>query len=246
MATFGQLNPGPAAVELATPWLLPLHAAERPLNHVGELCFIASDPGPAGSWSYVDIVDTHARVLDYFTVYTNRYVHGLVNVNSRKEEVLVAALYNTNTLFDISATFTLAEAEALAAEIKASADNAPFVMRSELGRLPRLQADPRILAGSSDHLDVYGNSFTLLLLVKAGREPLFLDENDFNYAGLSEYVSDLTYPSQPPNIAPSEVPLDPWGQPYMYSTGADGRAFELRSAGRDRRFNTENDIVITR
>lgn len=47
---------------------------------------------------------------------------------------------------------------------------------------------------------------------------------------------------------PKDVPLDPWGNPYLYSKpGADGKAFSLSSAGKDGRPGGEDenaDVVL--
>jgi general secretion pathway protein G len=47
---------------------------------------------------------------------------------------------------------------------------------------------------------------------------------------------------------PKDVPLDPWGNPYLYSApGADGKAFSLSSAGKDGRPGGEGenaDVVL--
>lgn len=41
---------------------------------------------------------------------------------------------------------------------------------------------------------------------------------------------------------PKEVPLDPWGNPYVYTVpGADGKAFDLRSYGKDGKSGGEGD-----
>lgn len=41
---------------------------------------------------------------------------------------------------------------------------------------------------------------------------------------------------------PKEVPLDPWGNPYVYAVpGADGKAFDLRSYGKDGKSGGEGD-----
>ena len=38
------------------------------------------------------------------------------------------------------------------------------------------------------------------------------------------------------------IPDDPWGIPYRYSLGTNGR-YEIRSAGRDKRFGTSDDLT---
>lgn len=41
---------------------------------------------------------------------------------------------------------------------------------------------------------------------------------------------------------PKDIPLDPWGNPYLYSRpGKDGRAYELYSYGRDGKPGGEDD-----
>ncbi len=41
---------------------------------------------------------------------------------------------------------------------------------------------------------------------------------------------------------PKEVPLDPWGNPYVYVVpGTDGKAFDLRSYGKDGKSGGEGD-----
>ncbi|WP_430456082.1 type II secretion system major pseudopilin GspG [Rheinheimera sp.] len=41
---------------------------------------------------------------------------------------------------------------------------------------------------------------------------------------------------------PKEVPLDPWGNPYVYVVpGPDGKAFDLRSYGKDGKSGGEGD-----
>lgn len=41
---------------------------------------------------------------------------------------------------------------------------------------------------------------------------------------------------------PKDVPLDPWGNPYIYTKpGSDGKAFSLSSAGKDGRPGGEDD-----
>lgn len=41
---------------------------------------------------------------------------------------------------------------------------------------------------------------------------------------------------------PKEVPLDPWGNPYVYAApGPDGKAFDLRSYGKDGKSGGEGD-----
>ena len=44
----------------------------------------------------------------------------------------------------------------------------------------------------------------------------------------------------------TQVPVDPWGQPYLYQPGADNRTFELYSVGPDRAQGTEDDIHYNR
>jgi general secretion pathway protein G len=42
----------------------------------------------------------------------------------------------------------------------------------------------------------------------------------------------------------SEIPRDPWGQPYRYRVvDAKRRELEIRSAGEDERFGTDDDVV---
>ena len=43
----------------------------------------------------------------------------------------------------------------------------------------------------------------------------------------------------------SKIPLDPWSRAYAYRTidAAPGR-FEIRSAGEDRRWSTDDDLVL--
>jgi hypothetical protein len=36
--------------------------------------------------------------------------------------------------------------------------------------------------------------------------------------------------------------VDPWGTAYTYQT--DGNGFTLRSAGHDRQFHTDDDVVV--
>jgi general secretion pathway protein G len=44
-----------------------------------------------------------------------------------------------------------------------------------------------------------------------------------------------------PYIKQRQVPLDPWGNPYIYES--DGEDFVLFSAGKDGQPNTEDDVV---
>ena len=61
----------------------------------------------------------------------------------------------------------------------------------------------------------------------------------------------LTSLKQPPTDGASqkwrgpymkEIPIDPWGQPYQYELGSDGRSFRIWSTGPDRANNTDDDI----
>ncbi len=60
---------------------------------------------------------------------------------------------------------------------------------------------------------------------------------------------------QPSNVPPGakwkqyydkDIPVDPWGQPYVYTPGSDNRSFELYSLGPDRTQGTEDDIHYNR
>lgn len=60
-------------------------------------------------------------------------------------------------------------------------------------------------------------------------------------AALSELISSKEKNWDGPYL-PKEVPLDPWGNPYVYSVpGADGKPFDLRSYGRDGKAGGEAD-----
>lgn len=43
------------------------------------------------------------------------------------------------------------------------------------------------------------------------------------------------------------IPVDPWGTPYVYQCpGTNGRAFDLFSAGPDKKVGTADDIDLSR
>lgn len=70
---------------------------------------------------------------------------------------------------------------------------------------------------------------------------------------LPSQLQDLVV--QPGNVPPGakwkpyydkDIPVDPWGQPYVYQPGGDNRSFELYSTGADRAQGTEDDIHYNR
>ena len=68
--------------------------------------------------------------------------------------------------------------------------------------------------------------------------------------GLSALVEKTNIPPVPINfpqngyLTVAQIPLDPWGNPYIYSApGKNGNLFEIRSAGPDGIVNTEDDIT---
>lgn len=68
--------------------------------------------------------------------------------------------------------------------------------------------------------------------------------------GLEALVSTPTLPPVPDCHTPliKEVPCDPWGTPYGYSChprNEGGWEFEIRSAGKDGVFGSEDDISFT-
>jgi hypothetical protein len=47
-----------------------------------------------------------------------------------------------------------------------------------------------------------------------------------------------------PVRSPAKESVDRWGTPMRYTRGRDGQGYELRSAGPDKKFGTDDDIFV--
>ncbi len=69
------------------------------------------------------------------------------------------------------------------------------------------------------------------------------EEVEFVLDSVAERLLATHYASREfPRVLPEAPPLDPWGTPLRYERGAAALAW-LRSAGRDREFDTADDVV---
>lgn len=91
VGSIGALNPGSVGVGEG---VSPMYVRNGPLQSVAELGFLSiGEP-----WRTVTLCKTNSSVqlhpvLDYFTLETNVMKKGLVNINTRRSEVLAAALF---------------------------------------------------------------------------------------------------------------------------------------------------------
>jgi hypothetical protein len=145
----------------------PLVVADREIQQVGELGFIGIGGGP---WRSIDTTNLNKRVLDAFTVYTNKYQHGLINPNTPDRDVIEAALVNTNNLAvpNPAATNAPIRDAILDSFVLTNSDpNIIFEQRSDIANVIR---DERVLAACSDLFGVNGNAFTVLLAVRTFKD----------------------------------------------------------------------------
>lgn len=122
-----------------TDWM---YARRGPIQSVGEIGYLLFDP--TRLWTTVPLLEGGTGVsalLDRFTVHTNRIRRGMVNVNSRQERALMAALwqapierYPVTTIQDGSVV-TDTMATQLATELAERTSNAgPMANISEIGQ----------------------------------------------------------------------------------------------------------------
>ena len=69
----------------------------------------------------------------------------------------------------------------------------------------------------------------------------FIEVFQVMYGRLPESLDDLTRDFEHRAVA-SQIPLDPWENPYRYAPNRDGRTFRLSSMGPDGAAGTEDDI----
>ncbi len=85
------------------------------------------------------------------------------------------------------------------------------------------------------------------VLEKPNKARLAVVKADLNQIALSVeryYMSRRELPSSLKE-ALGYVPSDPWGRKIKYTVISES-SFELRSAGPDRQFNTDDDVTVTR
>ena len=85
------------------------------------------------------------------------------------------------------------------------------------------------------------------MMEKPGRAKLAVVRADLNQIALSierYYLSKGELPSDLKEVL-GYVPSDPWGRKIRYRIVSES-SFELRSAGPDRQFDTEDDITVNR
>lgn len=167
-----------------------LYIANRPILHVGELGFLglADETKP---WTSVDLLNLHKGVLDTFTVHTNRFasqtnrfVAGLVNMNSDDVQVLATALAEAPVGRypgdSAATTLTFAEATNIAVAIANTAGDKPatgYVKRSQLADVAVMSDDSVVPRANENHrealirqvadlMDVRCNQYTIVLAVR--------------------------------------------------------------------------------
>ena len=198
--TLGTNNPGQEQKSL--------HIANAPLSQVGELAFLPQDQ--TTPWSFVQVTSSNKFVLDHFTVYTNEYQRGLVNLNTKNLDVLAAGLSNRYAEFSYEVDCT-----DIAEQLITKSSTTPFVRRSDA---TSVITNKRIWAACSDLLDVYGNTFTVLLGVKTFRDNR--EENDDNGRVVLKAIPNGIYdgPDIDPEIARQFLVAQFWRDPISKET----------------------------
>ena len=194
-STLGTNNPGQEQKSL--------HIANAPLSQVGELAFLPQDQ--TTPWSFVQVTSSNKFVLDHFTVYTNEYQRGLVNLNTKNLDVIAAGLSNRYAEFSYEVDCT-----DIAEQLITKSSTTPFVRRSDA---TSVITNKRVWAACSDLLDVYGNTFTVLLGVKTFRDNS-KDGNDLKAIPNGEYDG----PDIDPEIARQFLVAQFWRDPISKET----------------------------
>jgi hypothetical protein len=191
-------------------------AAHGGIQNAGELGYLWI---PGRPWESIDLMGAHAALLDRFTVHTNEFVHGLVNINSDDPQVLATALYGARNEICPGAESTglsWPDALTLAATISANRPPHGYPAKSAIASLaefsnetfgpqPTENHKESLVRLCSDMMDVRGNTHFVVLAVRAVRDRTSPSNDDPNGTWDGEGV-DFTLGEQ---FAVAQVWRDP-------------------------------------